>query len=623
MSTAPTSRLDPGVIEEIRQRADIVDIISRHVSLKRTGFRYKGLCPFHSEKTPSFTVSPDKQIYKCFGCGAAGNVISFLMNHNQQSFMDVIQELAQQTGVRLVFSESFAQSEQFRNVLRRINLEAAQYFEWLLHHPLHGEEGRAYLEKRQISPDMQKRFQLGFTLNRWTQLYDHLHGQGFSREELSQSGLFRQKEGSQSLYDLFRYRLIFPIVSVNGEILGFGGRALEPEAPAKYINSPETELYQKGQHVYGLHLAKKEIRARDQALLMEGYLDVITAHQYGFEHAVAGLGTALTPMQARQILRFTDSQQILMCYDADQAGQKAADRGADVLSEVSADLSLQIRVVAIPDQEDPDTFLHSQGAQAFQQAIENAVPLMEFRINRALKGLSLNSTLDKALAARAAIQILKTIQLPVYREECIRLVAARLQIEEGPLREQLNQEMRRRKKMTPASTRTSSSGDKNAENPWSAFISSGEHDKLYGSESGLLYLMLQYPEHRAQTAQVLGELVFADPWHEYLRQYLLELQGQGYQFEWQQLFAVFPDPGIHQRLVDLMESEPLKGLNFNKSLADFVRNVKLECLNRDISALTKQIQQAEATRDHSTYMNLMQDYMEKTKAQAQLRQKNI
>ncbi len=616
--------LDPASIEEVRQRADIVDIISQYVHLKRTGHNYKGLCPFHSEKTPSFQVSADKQIYKCFGCGAGGNVFTFLMNYTNQSFIQVVKDLAQATGVRLVFSETIEAEEQFRNTLRRMNLEACQYFEWVLHHPQQGEEGRAYLQSRKISESMQKRFQVGYALNAWHALHDHLRSKGFSREELEKSGLFGQ--GKEGLYDLYRQRLIFPIVSVNSEVLGFGGRALAADVQAKYINSPETEIYQKGQHVYALNLAKKAIRERDQVLLMEGYLDVITAHQFGFEHAVAGLGTALTQAQARQVLRFTDNKQIVMCYDADKAGQKATDRGADVLAEVTTGMALQVRVMGIPDQEDPDTFLHQYGAEAFAQVLAEAKPLVEYRLDKALVGFRLDSTLDKALAAKAAIAVLKTVHEPVYRDECIRQVAARLHVDEGVLREQLTQEIRKQSKSSGKTRFKNEARFSHSQSPSqaplaaSAFISRDPRDKLYGSELGLLYLMLQYPEHRERVVTEVQNLVFSDGLHEYLRQYLVDLHGQGYGFEWQQLFTVFPEAEVHQRLVEMMESEHLKGLEIEKSLADFVRNVKLECLNRQISLLSQQIQAAEAEQDQEAYLLLMKDYMEQMKVLAQLRQ---
>jgi DNA primase len=611
--------LDPASIEEVRQRADIVDIISQYVSLKRTGHNYKGICPFHSEKTPSFQVSTDKQIYKCFGCGAGGNVFTFLMNLNNQSFIEVVKELAQATGVRLVFSETIEAEEQFRNTLRRINLEACQYFEWVLHHPQYGEEGRAYLNQRKVSEAMQKRFQLGYALNNWQSLHNHLRAKNFSHEELEKSGLFGM--GKEGLYDLYRQRLIFPIVSVNGEILGFGGRTLSSEVQAKYINSPETEIYQKGQHVYALNLAKKAIREADQVLLMEGYLDVITAHQFGFEQAVAGLGTALTPAQARQVLRFTDNKQIIMCYDADKAGQKATDKGADILAEVTSGMALQVRVISIPDKEDPDTFLHSQGSEAFRQVLTEALPLIEYRLNKALAGFQLDNTLDKALAAKAAIGVLKTVQEPVYRDECIRQIAARLHVDEGVLREQLTQEIRKQRKSGKNHFKTDAASSRNSySSAATSFISRDPRDKLYGSELGLLYLMLQYPEYRERVVAEMRDLVFADNLHEYLRQYLLDLHGQGYGFEWQQLFTVFPEAEVHQRLVEMMESEHLKGLDFEKSLADFVRNVKLECLNRQINLLSQQIQAAEAEQDHEGYLLLMKDYMEQMKVLAQLRQ---
>lgn len=608
--------IEQSVIDELRERVDIVDVISQYVSLKRAGARYKGLCPFHAEKTPSFTVNPELQIYKCFGCGAGGNVFTFLMSQTQQSFTEVVRELARQYGVRLVFTEEELGAEQFRVTLRRINQEASLFFQWQLKHPQKGEEARAYLAGRGIEPHTQQRFGLGYAVDGWTALYDHLlKEKNFSLEELEKSGLFKRYEQRENLYDLFRHRVIFPIVSVNGDVLAFGGRALGSETGAKYINSPETEIYVKGQHIYALNLAKQAIRSKDRVMLMEGYLDVISAHQHGFEEAVAGLGTALTPAQARQLLRFTDSKTILMAYDADEAGQKATDKNVAVLEQIAEGTPLRLQVLDIPDPEDPDTYLRKYGAEAFEALIAQARPYTAYFLDKLIERHDLSNPVDKSLAAKNAIAALLKLPDAVLRDEYLRYLADRLGIDETALREQMQ-----------TNTRKTSSAFAAARKRKGGFRRDGRFEKdapaapppaplplrdiEFITELGLMHLLLKFPERADESLVELREMRFADDSNEELRQYLVSMAEAGLEVAWQDLFVAFPEPVMHQRLSEMMENPAFQSLDFEKGLADFSRNVKIRKLGVEMEAINAALQQAEREADQPRSHQLMHRYME-------------
>lgn len=603
------SQIDSAVIDEVRARADIVDIVSQYVTLKRTGSHFKGLCPFHGEKTPSFIVSPDKQIYKCFGCGAGGNVFTFLMAQQQLSFGEVVRDLARQYGVVMRYEEADSEAEQFRMVLRKLNQAASLFFQAQLADPEMGREARTYLEGRGVSEAFQQRFQLGYAPNSWQALWDHLRAEGFEPTQLEKSGLFKPSERKPGFYDFFRHRVMFPIVGVNGDVLAFGGRTLDPELGAKYINSPETEIYTKGQHIYGLQLAKSAIRQKDRVILAEGYLDVMIAHQYGFAETVAGLGTALTPAQARQLLRFTNSKTVIMAYDADNAGQKATERSAEVLQEVSGDIPVRLQVMRIPDQEDPDTFLRKYGAEAFEQLLQQATAFSAHAFERILARHDLHNPVDKSMAAKACVDELLKIRDPVLQDEYVRYVAARLEIEEVALRDQIRQVRRKagyqakkqQQRFQPGQERTGRTpAPLPAQGPQRDFI----------SELGLIYLLLEFPQAQAIVLEVLQPLQFLDAANEELRQYLVSMAEAGLDLNWQDLFIAFPEADMHQRLTEIIENPAFKQLDFEKSLADFSRNVKLKCLGLQMNRLSTEIQQAEQAGDQQEYQTLMHHYLE-------------
>jgi len=618
------AQIEQSVIEEVRARADIIDVVSQYVSLKRAGLHYKGLCPFHSEKTPSFTVNPERQIYKCFGCGAGGDVFRFLMDSQQMAFGEAIRELARQYGVAIKLTESDPEQEQERVSLRKINQEASLFFQACLKSE-HGAEARAYLQQRGISEHFWQRFQLGYAPQSWDQLLHHLQGLGFSDTLLAKSGLFKSSETSGRLYDFFRHRVMFPIVGVNGDLLAFGGRTLDPELGAKYINSPETPIYQKGQHVYGLNLAKQAIRQKDRAILVEGYLDVITAHQFGFAETVAALGTALTPDQARQLLRFSESKTILMAYDADTAGQKAADRGAEILEQVTQGTLLRLQVIQIPDQEDPDTFLHKFGAEAFEQVLSQAQAFTAHYIDKLLASHDLSNPVDKSLAAKACLQTLLKIADPVLREEYLRYVAERLQLEESTLREQIQVQQ------------GGGRGKRGYRRKATAAVSAAPvlplADRDFVSELGLLNLLIEHPDKQDLVLAEVQALRFNDTQNEELRQYLVAMADAGLKSTWQELFGVFTEGDMHLRLTEMSENPSFQHLDFEKSLADFSRNVKLKCLGSQMALLSQEIQHlaqsiqadGEGTGEVEThhYQEKMLRYMELTQTYQRLKQMSL
>lgn len=360
------------IVEEVRSRSDIVDVVSGYVKLQRRGSSYLGLCPFHNEKTPSFSVSPDKQIYHCFGCGAGGNVITFLMEYENYSFQEALGILAQRAGISLpkeeMSKEARAQAD-LRASLLEINKLAANYFYYQLKQP-QGKQGLDYLTNRKLSKETIRRFGLGFANKTSDDLYRYLKSKNYSDEILKQTGLVTIEE--QKTHDKFWNRVMFPILDVNNRVIGFGGRVMGDGLP-KYLNSPETKLFDKSRNLYGLNYAKT---SREKCMLIcEGYMDVIAMHQAGFVNAVASLGTAFTPQHASLLKRYTD--QAVLTYDSDGAGIKAALRAIPILKEAG----ISCKVLTMAPYKDPDEFIKNCGQEAFKDRIDSAKNSFLFEID--------------------------------------------------------------------------------------------------------------------------------------------------------------------------------------------------------------------------------------------------
>ena len=348
------------IIDDIQSRADIVEVIGRYVPLKRAGRHFKAHCPFHKEKTPSFMVNTDKQIFHCFGCGVGGNVFSFLMQHDRLTFPEAVRQLADHVGVRVPDREPGSRNgshEQLAALMEKV----CGYFERMLLSPQQGKSARAYLQQRGVSEPTRRSFRLGLAPAGWDHVLNAAKATGVGSEQLEAAGLVIQ--GRSGYYDRFRNRLIFPILDVRGRVVGFGGRSLDASEP-KYLNSPETSLYTKGRHLFGLAQAKEVMITMKTAVVVEGYFDCVILAQEGFSHVVSPLGTALTSDQARLLKRYTET--VLLAFDADVAGEEATLRGIDLLVEAG----LQVRVAQLPQGVDPDECLRAEGRKRFQQRLD-------------------------------------------------------------------------------------------------------------------------------------------------------------------------------------------------------------------------------------------------------------
>ena len=360
------------VVEEVRMKNDIVDVISGYVKLQKKGSNYFGLCPFHNEKSPSFSVSPSKQMYYCFGCGAGGNVITFVMEYENYSFMEALQMLADRAGVALPkqeYSKEAKEAADLRTALLEINRMAANYYYFQLTNP-QGEVGYRYLRDRQLADDTIRHFGLGFANKTSDDLYRYLRAKGYDDKILKETGLVTIEE--RGAHDKFWNRVMFPIMDVNNRVIGFGGRVMGAGEP-KYLNSPETKLFDKSRNLYGLNYAR--LSREKYILICEGYMDVIAMHQAGFTNAVASLGTAFTTQHAALLKRYTDK--VVLTYDSDGAGTKAALRAIPILRDVG----MSIRVLNMQPHKDPDEFIKNMGAEAFRERIEQARNSFLFEID--------------------------------------------------------------------------------------------------------------------------------------------------------------------------------------------------------------------------------------------------
>lgn len=403
------------LVEEIRQKNDIVDVISGYVRLTKKGGSYFGLCPFHNEKTGSFSVTPHKQMYYCFGCGAGGNVFTFIMNYENYTFSEAIKMLADKAGValpELEYTPQMRAKETRRTKLLEINKEAAKYFYYQLRSP-QGKIGYDYFKKRELSDETMKNFGLGYSNKTSNDLCLYLKQKGYSDEFIRDSGLaiFNERNG---FMDKFWNRVMFPIQDINHRVIGFGGRVMG-EGDPKYLNSPETEIFDKSRNLYGLNFARTS-RAGN-FILCEGYMDVIALHQAGFTQAVASLGTAFTSGQANLLRRYTEK--IYLCYDSDGAGTKAAIRAIGILKEVG----LTGKVINMKPHKDPDEFIKKLGADAFRERIEQAENAFMFEIRQLESGFDLSDPAEKTKFHNAIAKKLCEFEEAVERENYIEAIA--------------------------------------------------------------------------------------------------------------------------------------------------------------------------------------------------------
>lgn len=413
------------IIDDILQRIDIVDVISGYFPLKRAGRNFRTLCPFHQEKTPSFMVSPDKQIFHCFGCGAGGNVFNFIMKYERMEFPETIRELAQRVGVEIPSYSSQDKGSSLRLEIYRANELASQYYHQVLLKEASAKHAQNYFAHRGLSNREIVKFRLGFAPAHLSGLLDFLSHHQIKRETLRAAGLIIPRDDGTT-GSRFRNRVIFPIFNVKAKVIGFGARALDESLP-KYINSPETEIYSKGRELYGLNFALDQIRRKDYAVIVEGYLDLITSHQYGIENAVASSGTALTAEQVRLLKRY--SRNVVIIYDGDHAGEIATLRGLDLLIQEN----LNIRIVSLPSGFDPDDYIRKQGVDELKRKIAAASDLFDYKLNLLTSKFNSKDSQGKVKIVEEMLPTVSKIENDVLKSEYIKKLSERLSVREESL----------------------------------------------------------------------------------------------------------------------------------------------------------------------------------------------
>jgi DNA primase len=417
------------LISEIIEKNDIVDVISGYMSLKKNGTNYKCLCPFHSEKSPSFSVSSTKQIFNCFGCGVGGNVISFVQKMERLEFVEALKFLADRAHIEVSDTNNEQQLKKLSlyNALYKINQETARFFYSNLNK---SKEPMDYLKGRGLNENTIKSFGLGYSMNAWSSLQNHLRQKGISQELMQKAGLIAKSDKSSGYYDKFRNRIMFPIIDLKGNVIAFGGRVMDDSKP-KYLNSPETPIFYKGENIYGLNFVKK-LQNIENIIIVEGYMDVIALHQYGITNAVASLGTAFTENQAKLLKRF--SNEIIIAYDADVAGQSATLKGLAILEKEGC----TVKVLTIPSGKDPDEYVRKEGMEAFKARIKNSVSLIEYKIDDVKKGLDIENIQDRIKFTKEFSMILKDIESSVEVDAYIKKYSNIMRVNETALYSELN-----------------------------------------------------------------------------------------------------------------------------------------------------------------------------------------
>lgn len=422
------ARYSEEILNEVRQSNDIVDVISQYVHLKRSGRNYFGLCPFHNEKSPSFSVSPDKQIFHCFGCNVGGNVITFVSQIEGLNFVETVQMLAERANIQLptLQNNGDTQREILKDKVYKVNEFTAEYYHQNLYKP-QAKMAQEYVKKRQLTNETLKSFRIGFS-GKFDELYQELKKQGFQEQEILESGLVNKNERGQYI-DRYRNRLMFPICDARGRVIAFGGRVLDDSKP-KYINSPENVVYSKGRHLFGLNVAKKgDIK---KILIVEGYMDVISLHQRGITNVVASLGTALTEQQGWLLRK--NSEQIILSFDSDEAGIKAKLRSIEILQNMGCDL----RVLQLEGAKDPDEYILKYGNMRFQNAVDKAFSVVEFKVKILKKELDLNNTNDKIKFLNEIAKLISKVDNTMEREVYIEKIAKEYDISKEAIYAEVN-----------------------------------------------------------------------------------------------------------------------------------------------------------------------------------------
>lgn len=575
-------RIPDNVLEDVLSRVNIVELIAGYIPLKRAGRNFRANCPFHHEKTPSFMVSPDRQIYHCFGCGAGGNAFNFLIQYERLEFREAVEMLAKKVGVELPCDT--AQDNHTASLsaaVHKVNELAASYFHGNLSLPA-AQPARDYLLRRGLKDNTIKLFKIGFALNAWDSLINFLRQKGVNLSFIEKSGLALAKD-SGGYYDRFRNRIIFPIFDARERPVAFGGRVLDESMP-KYMNSPETACYIKGKHLYGLHLSKEAIRQNNLAVVVEGYLDFILPFQEGFQNIVASLGTALTYDQIRLLKRYAEN--VVMVYDPDEAGQAATLRSLDMFIEEG----VNVKVAAIPKGLDPDTFVRKEGVGAFRQIIDSASKLFDYKLKVLSSRYNIADAEGKAKICSEMLPTINRFTDAVLKSEYLKKLAEALKIKEEALFEEL-----KKLKSDPGNYGFA------VKNDLPVF-------KAHPAEKLLMRLMLEESELIARIRESIGPDDFQNKNISKVVSVMFELSQQGKQLEVSSLVNYLQDETVSQFICESAFEPELSSQDKEKIIEDCVKRLKNEKMRSQRLKLHEQIKAAQHCGDEDKMNCLMHEF---------------
>ncbi len=591
-----SSRIPEEIIQEIRDRTDIVEVVSRYVTLKRSGANHQGLCPFHSEKTPSFNVNSPRQIFHCFGCGVGGNVFSFLMQIEGVSFPEAVRQLGEKVGVEVPEEQASPAEEKRRQEMERlvrINEVAAEFYHRLLMDSEEGGPARRYLRQRGYDADTVRAFGLGYAPERWEALVTHLQEKGFDLSLVREkTGLIREGKEGRGDYDLFRKRLLFPIHDVRGQVVAFGGRVLDDSLP-KYINSPESPIYNKSRILYGLSQAREAIRREGAVIIVEGYFDQMALCRAGMTHAVATCGTALTAEHGKLLKRY--AEKVLLLFDQDKAGLAATFRSMEVLLPAG----LSVAVVTLGEGEDPDSFLAKRGAEEMAKRLAAAGPVLDYFIDVTLR-LHDETAEGKARAIEQILEKFRLLRSDIERDLYLKALAEKTGLDESLLR---------RKSARPGALREPVPHRRPAPVQSEKPAANGV---LVKAQKAILKLFLENPEIREQIMGGELEALFPDPRFRAIGERIREMLAASGAVDTEKLLAGLAADVEAQALLAgvLVETEGAYADEPEKLFEDCCRTVRKQRHAERLKQLPRLISEAEASGDFDSVQKMQKELLE-------------
>jgi len=574
------------ILEEIQGKADIVEIIGSYIPLRRSGRNFKANCPFHKEKTPSFMVSPSKQIFHCFGCGAGGNVFGFVMKMENIDFPEAVRTLAEKSGIELPhFTRTQFETSGYALQIYKLNELAASYYSAMLLKIEAGKRAAAYLKERGVSDETIAGVKLGFAPDDWDGLINFAKGKGVEAGLLERAGLALPREGGGH-YDRFRNKIIFPIFDIKNRVVAFGARVLDNSLP-KYMNSPETEVYIKSRHLYGFNFSLQAVREKDFCIIVEGYLDFLIPYQNGIKNIAASLGTSLTDSQARLIKRYTKN--VVMLYDGDSAGEAASLRGLDIFLQEG----MQVRVATLPKGFDPDSFVRSKGVGEFDSLIAGAADLFDFKLGVLASRYDARKSSDKAKICAGMLPTISKVTDAVLKSEYVKRLGERLQVSEGALLSELKK-VKPDREYEPSEEFSSSAG-------------AGSRSPAAMAEKIIIGLMLDDPDMVPQVKENLKSEDFTDEGARKIVEEIFRSYGDGRSFKPAQLINKLAGSELtvliaeSTSLIDDIKDRP-------KNLSDCIKWIRCNNAKLKLSELQNLIKAAQVMGDEKRVTQLVSEY---------------